>query len=216
MKLFIDGADPNEIRVCVRQGLIDGVVTDRSLKAEVGRGAAGDPEALLREICGLVKGPVTVGVAGEDRDRMLREGRELARLAPNVVVSLPFSTEGLQAVRACANEGIKTNVTLCLNPEQALLAAKAGAAYLSPSVERGDGVTLDAGDLVRKIVAIYRTYGHETQVLFGVRTPSHIVDAALAGAHVAVVPYKALQQLGKPPLPEATPDPLTASGNKIA
>jgi transaldolase len=214
VKLFLAGADPKELRASAGQGIIEGVV------AEVGATSGGGPSSVTRELCDLVKGPVLVRVAGEARDELLRDGRELSRLAPNLVVSLSFSATGLEVVRALTAEGIKTSVTDCLNPEQALLAAKAGAAYLSPSLERGGEVghegaqknAMDGGDLVRKISALYRTYGHATQVLYGaVRNPSHIVDAALAGAHAVVVPYAVLQQLGKQPPADLALGKLMAS-----
>jgi transaldolase len=204
MKLFIDSADPKEIRDCVEQGIIDGVTTNPSLLAKVVGTSGKDPRALLREICDLVKGPVSAEVTAEDREEMLRQGRELAALAPNIVVKLPLTTEGLKVVRVFAGEHIKTNVTLCFNPVQALLAAKAGAGYISPFIGRLDDIAIDGVDLVRKITAIYRTYEFKTEVLVAsVRNPNHIVDAAIAGAHVATVPYAVLQQLIKHPLTDA-------------
>lgn len=217
MKFFIDSADPTEIRDCVEQGVVDGVTTNPSLIAKVVSGTNRSPRDLLGEICDLVKGPVSAEVLAEDREGMLREGRDLAKIAPNIVVKLPLSIEGLKAVRVLANEGIKTNVTLCFDPVQALLAAKAGAGYISPFVGRLDDIALDGSDLVRKIVAIYRTYEFKTQVLVAsVRGLNHIVDAALAGAQVVTVPYAVLKQLVKHPLTDVGLGKFTADWQKIA
>jgi transaldolase len=216
MKLFIDSADPKEIRDCVEQGIIDGVTTNPSLLAKAVGTSGKDPRALLREICDLVKGPVSAEVTAEDREEMLRQGRELAALAPNIVVKLPLTTEGLKVVRVFAGEHIKTNVTLCFNPVQALLAAKAGAGYISPFIGRLDDIAIDGVDLVRKITAIYRTYEFKTEVLVAsVRGPNHIVDAAIAGAHVATVPYAVLQQLIKHPLTDAGLRKFAADWDKV-
>ena len=206
MKFFIDGADPKEIRTCVEQGLIDGVTTNPTLISKVlgAGGTARDPRALLKEICDLCKGPVSAEVVSEDKDGMMREAHEYVKIAPNIVVKLPLTTEGLKAVRACAEEKITTNVTLCFSPVQAILAAKAGAGYISPFVGRLDDIANDGIDLVRKIVAIYKTYDFKTEVLVAsVRGPNHIVEAALVGAHVATVPFAVLQTLVKHPLTDA-------------
>lgn len=200
MKFFIDTADVKEIRECVEQGIIDGVTTNPSLVSKSGRKF----RDVLVEICELVKGPVSAEVVSQDKDGMMREARDLAKVAPNVVVKIPLTAEGLKAVRTCSDEGIKTNVTLCFSPVQALLAAKAGAGYISPFVGRLDDIAHDGMDLVRKIVAIYRNYVLPTEVLVAsVHNPNHIVDAALCGAHVATVPYAVLQQLVKHPLTDA-------------
>ena len=200
MKFFIDTADVREIRECVEQGIIDGVTTNPSLVAKSGRKF----RDVLVEICELVKGPVSAEVVAQDKDGMMREARDLAKVAPNVVVKIPLTAEGLKAVRTCSDEGIKTNVTLCFSPVQALLAAKAGAGYISPFVGRLDDIAHDGMDLIRKIVAIYRNYVMTTEVLVAsVRSPNHIVEAALCGAHVATVPYAVLQQLVKHPLTDA-------------
>jgi transaldolase len=216
MKLFIDSGDPKEIRDCVEQGIIDGVTTNPSLLAKVVGASGKDPRAVLREICDLVRGPVSAEVTSEDREEMLRQGRELAAIASNIVVKLPLTTEGLKAVRVLAGEHIKTNVTLCFNPVQALLAAKAGAGYISPFIGRLDDIAIDGVDLVRKITAIYRTYEFKTEVLVAsVRSPNHIVDAALAGAHVATVPYAVLQQLIKHPLTDIGLRKFAADWDKV-
>jgi transaldolase len=197
MKFFIDSADVREIRECTEQGIIDGVTTNPSLVAKSGRKF----RDVLGEICEICKGPVSAEVVSQDHDGMMREARELAKVAPNVVVKIPLTGEGLKAVRICATEGIKTNVTLCFSPVQALLAAKAGAGYISPFVGRLDDIASEGMDLIRKIVAIYKNYSLPTEVLVAsVRSPNHIVDAALCGAHVATVPFAVLQQLVKHPL----------------
>jgi transaldolase len=203
MKFFIDGADPKEIRTCVEQGLIDGVTTNPTLisKAIAAGSQAREPNALLKEICDICKGPVSAEVVSEDKDGMMREAHEYAKIAPNIVVKLPLTTEGLKAVRVCAAEKIKTNVTLCFSPVQAILAAKAGAGYISPFVGRLDDIATDGMEVVRQIVTIYRQYDFKTEVLVAsVRGPNHIVEAALVGAQVATVPFAVLQTLVKHPL----------------
>jgi transaldolase len=197
MKFFIDSGDIKEIRDCMEQGIIEGVTTNPSLVAKSGRKF----KDVLLEICEVVKGPVSAEVVSLEQGEMMREAREFVKLAPNIVVKLPLTAEGLKAVRRCKDEGIKTNVTLCFSPVQALLAAKAGAGYISPFVGRLDDIASVGMDLVRQIVAIYKNYDLKTEVLVAsVRSPNHIVEAALCGAHVATVPYSVLQQLVKHPL----------------
>jgi transaldolase len=212
MKFFIDTADVKEIRECADQGIIDGVTTNPSLVAKSGKKF----RDVLVEICEIVKGPVSAEVVSQDKEGMMREAREYAKIAPNIVVKVPLITEGLKAVRACTEEGIKTNVTLCFSPVQALLAAKAGASYISPFVGRIDDIASDGMDVIRKIVAIYKNYGYKTEVLVAsVRNPNHIVDAALCGAHVATVPYAVLQQLVKHPLTDAGLSKFMADWAKV-
>jgi transaldolase len=200
MKFFIDSADIKEIRECTDQGIIDGVTTNPSLVAKSGRKF----RDVLVEICEVVKGPVSAEVVSLQHDEMMREAREFAKVAPNVVVKVPLTGEGLKAVRRCAEEGIKTNVTLCFSPVQALLAAKAGASYISPFVGRLDDIAAVGMDVVRQIVTIYKNYNLPTEVLVAsVRSPNHIVEAALCGAHVATVPFAVLQQLVKHPLTDS-------------
>ena len=195
MKLFLDSADPGEIRACVGEGLAQGVTVDASLLAAAASASAREPKALLAEICEVVSGPVVVDVLAGDVEGMLREGRALAAVAANVVIQLPPSTDGLKVVRIFSDERTATHVSACLEPMQALLAAKAGADYVSPASRPEDAV-----DLVRKILAVYRTHGCKTEVLVAsVRNPSHIVEAALAGAQVASVPYLVLRQVAKQP-----------------
>jgi len=201
MKFFIDSAEIREIRECQEQGIIDGVTTNPSLLAKASTASARSFRDVLAGICEVVRGPVSAEVVSQDRDGMMREARDLAKIAPNIIVKTPLTTEGLKAVRQCATEGIKTNVTLCFSPAQALLAAKAGAGYISPFVGRLDDIASEGMDVVRKIVSIYKNYGFSTEVLVAsVRNPNHIVEAALCGAHVATVPFAVLQQLVKHPL----------------
>jgi len=200
MKLFIDSADIKEIRECADQGVIDGVTTNPSLVAKSGRKF----KDVLVEICEVVKGPVSAEVVSTKADDMMKEAREYAKIAPNIVVKVPLIAEGLKAVKRCTEEGIKTNVTLCFSPMQALLAAKAGASYISPFVGRLDDISHVGMDLIRQIMTIYKNYGFATEVLVAsVRTPVHMIEAALCGAHVATVPYPIIQQLVKHPLTDS-------------
>src|SRR5687768_5480245 len=179
MKFFIDTADVKEIREAAAMGLVDGVTTNPSLVAKTGRKF----RDVLLEICDIVKGPVSAEVVGVKYDDIMKEARELAALRPNIVVKVPLIPEGLKAVRTCTDEGIKTNVTLCFSPTQALLAAKAGATYISPFVGRLDDVSYDGMELIGQIVQIYGNYDFPTQVLVAsVRHPQHVVQAALLGA----------------------------------
>jgi transaldolase len=199
MKLFIDTGSIAEIRECMEQGIIDGVTTNPSLVAKSGRKF----RDLLVEICEVVKGPVSAEVTALDVAGMMKEAREYAKIASNIVVKVPITGDGLKAVRRCADEGIKTNVTLCFSPTQALLAAKAGAAYISPFVGRLDDIAQDGMELIRQIVTIYENYDYQTEVLVAsVRNPVHLVEAALCGAHVATIPFNVIQQLVKHPLTE--------------
>lgn len=200
MKFFLDSADLNEIRRALEAGLIDGITTNPSLLAKVA-GAEHEPRQVLAEIAGLVSGPVSAEVVGLDRDTMLREGRELAKIADNIVVKVPLTEAGLNACRQFRSEGIGVNVTLCFSPAQALLAAKAGASFISPFVGRLDDVSQDGMELIQQIVQIYANYDFRTEVLVAsVRHPLHVVQAAMLGADVATVPAKVLHQLMHHPL----------------
>jgi len=212
MKFFIDTAELREIRECQEQGIIDGVTTNPSLVAKSGKRF----RDILVEICELVKGPVSAEVVAQDMAGMMREAHDLSGIAPNIVVKIPLTAEGLKAVKACTDEGIKTNVTLCFSPTQALLAAKAGAGYISPFVGRLDDIAADGMDLIRKIVAIYKNFDFKTEVLVAsVRNPNHIVEAALCGAQVATVPYAVLQQLVKHPLTDSCLSKFLADWSKV-
>jgi len=197
MKLFIDTANVAEITDAASWGILDGVTTNPSLVAREGRSY----HELVAEICGIVPGPVTAEVLATDAEGMEREGRELAGIAENVVVKLPITQDGIRVCARFSEEGIATNLTLCFSPAQALLVAKAGATYVSPFVGRIDDVGQDGMQLVREIVQIYDAYEFPTQVLVAsVRHPQHVVEGALAGADVATVPFKVLQQLFRHPL----------------
>lgn len=198
MKFFIDTANLDEIKEANELGLIDGVTTNPSLVAKEGDI---DFKERIAAICAIVKGDVSAEVTSLDTEGMLNEGRELAKIAPNVVVKCPLTLDGLKATRKFREEGTKVNVTLCFSAAQALLAAKAGASYISPFIGRLDDIAQDGMQLIRDIVQIYDNYGFETEVLAAsIRHPVHIVDCALAGADVATIPFKVIQQLVKHPL----------------
>ena len=200
MKLFLDTADIEEIRTAVRWGVIDGVTTNPSLYAKVG----GSYEDVLVQICGITAGPVSAEVVAEDVEGMLREGRAFAKLAPNIVVKVPMCENGLEAISRLADEGIKTNCTLIFSANQGLLAAKAGASLLSPFVGRLDDINQDGMDVIRELVSIVELHGLESEVLTAsVRGPRHVTDAALAGSHVATLPFKVLQQMVHHPLTDS-------------
>jgi transaldolase len=198
MKFFIDTANLNEIREAAELGLIDGVTTNPSLIAKEGNV---EFKQHIAAICEIVQGDVSVEVTSLDTEGMLREGREYARIAPNVVVKCPLTRDGLKATRKLTNEGTKVNVTLCFSAAQAILAAKAGAAYISPFLGRLDDIGQNGLVLLAEIVEIYNNYEWETEVLAAsIRHPIHIVEAARMGAHVATMPFKVIEQLLKHPL----------------
>lgn len=201
MKFFVDTADIDEIKELADSGMVDGVTTNPSLIAKSGRKFMD----VLKEICDLIPGPVSAEVVALTRDEMLKEADILRKVADNVVIKLPLTFDGLSACKALTDEGTKTNVTLCFSPSQALLAAKAGATYISPFVGRLDDISEDGMGLIRDIVTIYDQYDNlNTEVLVAsVRHPGHIVEAALAGAHVATLPPKVIKQLYKHPLTDA-------------
>lgn len=197
MKFFLDTANVDEIRQAASLGLIDGVTTNPSLVAKEGRPF----EELIHEICELVQGPVSAEVVATDADGMLEEARRLATIHEHVVVKCPLTREGLKATRTLADEDIRVNVTLCFSPTQALLAAKAGAAYISPFVGRLDDISYDGMELIQQILTIYENYGFPTEVLVAsIRHPKHILEAALMGADVATIPYKAFDAMFNHPL----------------
>jgi transaldolase len=197
MKIFLDTANVAELKEGVAIGVVDGCTTNPSLIAKEKRPF----RPLVEEICSIVPGDVSLEVVALDFEGMVKEGKELAKIAPNVVVKCPLTKEGLKAVRHLSGEGVRVNQTLCFSPTQALLSAKAGATYISPFLGRLDDISHVGMDLVRDICEIYRTYGFKTQVLAAsIRNPLHVVDAAKAGAHVATMPYAVLEQLMKHPL----------------
>lgn len=200
MKFFIDTANLQEIQKAHELGILDGVTTNPSLVAKENVPF----KERIKEICALVKGPVSAEVLATDKEGILKEGRELAKIASNVVVKVPLIAEGLKAVNVFAKEGIQTNVTLCFSAPQALLAAKAGATYISPFVGRLDDISTDGMGLIEEIVHIYENYGYETEVLVAsIRHPIHLKTAALMGADVATIPFKVFDQLVKHPLTDA-------------
>jgi transaldolase len=197
VKIFLDTADIEEIRIAARWGILDGVTTNPSLYAKVG----GSYEDILTEICKLTPGPVSAEVVAEHVDGMLSEGREFAKLAPNIVVKVPMSEEGLEAISRFAEEGIKTNCTLIFTANQGLLAAKAGASLLSPFVGRLDDINQDGMDVIRELVSVVELHDLDSEVLAAtIRHPRHVTDAALLGCHIATLPFKVLQQMVRHPL----------------
>ncbi len=197
MKFFIDTANVSEIRKAWDVGVIDGVTTNPSLISKENR----DPLELLKEICEIVNGPVSAEAVSLKADDMVREAEELSRIHPNIVVKIPMTEEGLRAVKRLSAEGIKTNVTLVFSPSQALLAAKAGATYVSPFVGRMDDISHTGMNIVSEILEIYDNYMFKTEIIVAsIRNPLHVVEAAKMGAHVATIPYSVIQQLIKHPL----------------
>ena len=197
MKIFLDTANIDEIKEGASWGIVDGVTTNPSLIAKEKR----DFKQVVKEICDIVDGPISAEVISEDSEGMINEAKELVKIHKNIVIKIPMTVEGLKAVSKLSKEGIKTNVTLIFSPNQALLAAKAGATYVSPFLGRLDDVGSQGMDLVRTIVEIFLNYDYDTEVIAAsIRHPLHVVDAALAGAHIATIPMKVLQQMVKHPL----------------
>ncbi|HEV2913995.1 MAG TPA: fructose-6-phosphate aldolase [Pyrinomonadaceae bacterium] len=212
MKFFLDTANLNEIREGAELGLIDGVTTNPSLVAKEGNV---DFKQHIAAICEIVEGDVSAEVTSLDLEGMLREGREYARIAPNVVVKCPLTRDGLKATRKLTDEGTKVNVTLCFSAAQAILAAKAGAAYISPFIGRLDDVGQNGLELLAEIVEIYDNYDWKTQVLAAsIRHPIHVVEAARMGADVATMPFKVIDQLMKHPLTDKGLDQFLADWRK--
>lgn len=197
MKFFIDTANLNQIKEAASYGLLDGVTTNPSLVSKEGMNF----RELLVEICKIVDGPISAEVVSTDYDGMMKEAKELGKIHKNIVIKIPLIKEGIKAVKSLSDEGIKTNVTLCFSPSQALLAAKAGATYVSPFVGRLDDISHNGMELIKQIVQIYNNYNYKTEVLVAsIRHPLHLVDAALMGAHVATMPFEVIEKLFKHPL----------------
>ncbi|MFH0739184.1 MAG: fructose-6-phosphate aldolase [Candidatus Omnitrophota bacterium] len=197
MKIFIDSASIKEIKEAMDLGLIDGVTTNPTLIAKENRPS----RELLQEICSIVAGPVSAEVISLVATDMLTEARELSRIAGNIVIKIPLIKEGLKAVKVLSAEGIKTNVTLCFSPSQALLAAKAGADYISPFIGRLDDISQRGMDLIKTIKTIYNNYGFKTKIIVAsIRNPMHVVDAAEIGADISTIPFAVIEQLIKHPL----------------
>ncbi|HEU4382571.1 MAG TPA: fructose-6-phosphate aldolase [Anaeromyxobacteraceae bacterium] len=212
MQFFIDTADVGEIKKALEMGLCDGVTTNPSLVAKTGRAF----DDVLKEIVSIVRGPVSAEVTAVEAEGMLKEARHYAKFADNVVVKIPLILQGLKAVKTLTAEGIRTNVTLCFSPTQALLAAKAGATYVSPFVGRLDDISEEGMALIGQILEIYRNYEFSTQVLVAsVRNPMHVVQAARMGADVVTVPFAVLEQLAKHPLTDIGLKKFLADWEKV-
>lgn len=200
MKFFIDTANVEEIKKAVALGVADGVTTNPTLVAR----EPGQPEEIYRAICALVEGPVCAEVISLDTEGIIREGRELARIAKNIVIKIPVTKEGLMAVKMLEAEGIRTLVTLIFSPLQALLAAKAGASFVCPFVGRLDDTGQVGMELIEQILSIYANYEFPTEIIVAsIRNPLHVLDAATMGAHIATIPLKVIEQLVKHPLTDA-------------
>jgi len=212
MKFFIDTANVEEIREAASLGILDGVTTNPSLVAKEGR----EFHEVLREIVSIVNGPISAEVTATDHAGMLAEGKELAKIHPNIVIKVPLTKEGLQTCKALRAADTRVNVTLCFSAAQALMAAKAGASYLSPFIGRLDDISTEGMELIRQIRAIYDNFGFDTEILAAsIRHPMHVVDCALAGADVATMPYKVVAQLLKHPLTDIGMEKFLADWQKL-
>ena len=212
MKFFIDTANVDEIKEAQDLGMVDGVTTNPSLVAKEGQEFRG----LIKEICAVVAGPVSVEVVSLEAGKMIEEAQDLAGMADNIVIKVPLIEEGLKAVKVLTEKGIKTNVTLCFSPVQALMAAKAGATYISPFVGRLDDISSVGMDLVEQIAVIYENYAYETEIIVAsVRNPIHVLDAALVGADISTIPLKVIRQLIKHPLTDIGLENFLADWKKL-
>lgn len=212
MQLFIDSAELTDIREAAAWGVVDGVTTNPSLIAKSGRVF----EDVVAAICAIVDGPISAECVELEAGPMIEEGRHIATLHPNIVVKIPLTQEGLKCVKALSQDGIRTNVTLCFSAAQGLLAAKAGATYISPFIGRLDDIGLNGMQVIAELCSIYKTHGFATKVLAAsIRSPRHIVDAALAGAHVATAPFSILKQLVAHPLTDKGVAQFLADWQKV-
>ncbi len=197
MKFFLDTANISEIESAISMGLIDGVTTNPTLMAKEG----GDWREIAKKICSLVEGPVSLEVISTHSKGMIEEARELVKIGPNVVIKIPMTTEGIRAAYVLEKQGIPTNITLVFSPNQAILAGKIGASYVSPFVGRLDDIGEKGMELVSNTLTIYRNYGFKTQVIVAsIRHPEHVLEAALMGAHIATIPYSVIKKLASHPL----------------
>ncbi len=211
MKFFIDTANIQEIKEAEAMGILDGVTTNPSLIAREN----GDFKEILTEITKIVDGPISGEVVALDYDGMMKEAEELASIHKNIVVKIPLIKEGIKAVKSLSAMGIKTNVTLCFSPAQAILAAKAGATYISPFVGRLDDISHVGMDLVEQIAQIYANYGYETEIIVAsIRNPLHIIESGMIGADIVTVPLKVIEQLFKHPLTDIGIEKFLADWNK--
>ena len=212
MKIFIDTANLAEIREAQSWGVINGVTTNPTLLAREGR----EPRGLIAEICSVVDGPISVETCSMKGDEMVRDGEEWAKLHRNITIKVPMTTEGLKATRVLSGKGIKTNVTLVFTPVQAMLAAKAGATFVSPFIGRLDDIGAQGMDIIKDILRIYQNYQFRTEVIVAsVRHPIHVLDAARLGAHIATVPFKVIELLTKHPLTSAGIDKFLEDWQKV-
>ncbi|HXL02705.1 MAG TPA: fructose-6-phosphate aldolase [Candidatus Atribacteria bacterium] len=212
MKFFIDTADVGEIKEALKLGILDGVTTNPTLVSKTGRGF----REVIMEICSLVPGPVSAEVVSLKAEGMIKEGKELSTWAPNIVVKVPITAEGLKAIKALSQEGVKVNTTLIFNPLQALMAAKAGATYVSPFVGRLDDISSDGMHLVADILQIFCNYDITTQVIVAsIRHPMHVIEAAKLGAHVATIPFSVISKLIKHPLTDIGIEQFLADWAKV-
>ncbi len=212
MKFFIDTANIDEIKEGISLGMVDGVTTNPTLVAKEKKGF----DEIIKEILAIVDGPVSLEAVSLDTSGIFREGKKLAKLGSNVVVKVPLTTEGLKATRLLAAEGIRVNQTLIFSPLQALMAAKVGAAYVSPFVGRLDDVSHDGLELVDQIITIFDNYGFETEVIVAsVRHPLHVLEAAMMGADIATIPFKVIAQLAKHPLTDKGIEAFLADWKKV-
>jgi transaldolase len=213
MKFFIDTANIAEIKEANAMGMVDGVTTNPSLIAK----EKGDFKAIIAEICSIVDGPISAEVISLDVEGMVREARDLAKIHKNIVVKIPMTIDGLKAVRRLTAEGIKTNVTLIFSPLQALMAAKAGASYVSPFVGRLDDLAQEGMVLVEQLVEMYGNYAYETEIIVAsVRNPLHVLDAAMMGADIATIPFNVLSKLASHPLTDKGIKAFMDDWNKAA
>jgi len=211
MKFFIDTANINEIKKGVEMGLVDGVTTNPSLIAKEDKPF----EEIITEICRIVDGPISAEVVSLDSDGMIEEAKKLAKIQENIVIKIPMIVEGIKAVKKLTAEGIKTNVTLVFSAVQALLAAKVGATFVSPFVGRLDDIGAPSMDLIGDIVSIYDNYGYQSEIIVAsVRSPQHVMDAALIGADIATIPLKVITQLAKHPLTDIGMEQFLADWEK--
>jgi transaldolase len=212
MKFFIDTANLDDIKAAADMGVLDGVTTNPSLISK----EDGEPTAIFKAICKVVNGPVSAEAVSLDSEGMIQEGRELAKIHKNIVVKIPMTKEGLKAVKQLSAEGIKTNVTLIFTAVQALMAARAGANYVSPFVGRLDDISSNGMDIIGQIKQIFDNYSLESEIIVAsVRSPMHVLDAALYGAHIATIPYKVIEQLTKHPLTDKGIDNFLADWEKV-
>jgi len=212
MKFFIDTANISQIKEAAAMGLLDGVTTNPSLVAKEGKNFL----ELLNEIIRIVDGPISAEVVSTDYEGILKEADELSKIHKNIVIKVPLIKEGIKAVKTLSGKGIKTNVTLCFSPTQALLAAKAGATYISPFVGRLDDISTNGMELIRQIVTIYKNYGYKTEVLVAsIRHPLHVVEAAMMGADVCTMPFDVIDKLFKHPLTDIGLDKFLSDWKKL-